>query len=63
MKRGSGFIIAFLAAAATFGSLMAFVGPQQSGWHHYGSRNGWRNHHHHGHCYRYDSRQAADSSR
>ncbi|HYG50306.1 MAG TPA: hypothetical protein VD905_05355 [Flavobacteriales bacterium] len=44
MKRGSRFLIGFAAAAVTFGTLMATLGPQKFGHcsHH------WR--HHHGHC-------------
>ena len=57
MKRGSLFLIAFLAAALTFGSLMAFVGPQNSGWNreHYGWHGGWH-HHHYDDEYRYENR-------
>ncbi len=39
MKRSSRFLIAFAAAAVTFGSLTAFIGPRH--WQHY----------RHGHCY------------
>lgn len=46
MKRGSLFMIAFLSAATCFASLMFFVGPERSGWNHYGHGN-WHHRHHH----------------
>lgn len=51
MKRGSGFLIAFIASTVTFGSLMAFAGPQRSGWNRYNHDyyGGWRHHHHYDH--------------
>lgn len=45
MKRATHFWIALATAAITFGSLMVFAGPQNSGWHHY--RHGWGGHRHH----------------
>jgi hypothetical protein len=44
MKRSSRFLIAFAAAALTFGSLAAFVGPRH-----------WRQQRH-GHCHAYADR-------
>jgi hypothetical protein len=51
MKRGTRFLTGFAAAALTFGSLMATLGPQRFGQHCYGK---WRGHHgyysHPDHC-------------
>lgn len=51
MKRGTRFLAGFAAAALTFGTLMATLGPQRFGKHCYGN---WRNHyecyHHYNSC-------------
>lgn len=45
MKKSSRFLIGFAAAALTFGSLMAFVGPQH--FAKYGNRHcGYHQYHH-----------------
>lgn len=59
MKRGSRFLIAFVAAVLTFGSLMTFVGLQHSGWHRYGYYGNWR--HYHYHHYYEDADRRSDS--
>jgi len=50
MKRSSRFLIAFAAAAVTFASLSAFVGPRHWGRHGYGhcyaDAGQWHKHHH-----------------
>ena len=48
MKRKSKFLIGFAAAAVTFGTLMAALGPQKFGAH--CSRH-WNQHHGCGHCH------------
>jgi hypothetical protein len=52
MKRGSRFLIGFAAAAVTFGTLMATLGPQKFGRHCHGYWNHCYGHNHCGHtCY------------
>ena len=67
MKRRPHFIVAFLATAITFGSLMAFVGPQNSGWNRdrYGWHGGWRHHYYDNYDrdYRYEHNNPADTNR
>ena len=42
MRRGSSFLIGLLAAAVTFGSLTAFIGPRHFGYRGYYSNYGYR---------------------
>ena len=44
MRRSSSILIGLVAAAATFGSLTAFVGPRHFGYRGYNSYNDYRDH-------------------
>ncbi|MCE3227241.1 MAG: hypothetical protein K0S32_1792 [Bacteroidetes bacterium] len=56
MKRGTRFLAGFAAAALTFGTLMATLGPQRFGRHCYG---GWRGHY--GHYQSHDCNASSQS--
>ncbi len=49
MKRSSKFITGALAAALTFGSLVATIGPKNWEYYRHGyHQHGWHHHHEHG---------------
>ncbi len=60
MKRRNRFLVGLAAAAITYGSLFAFVGPEywQNRYHHY---HGYHHGHHHG-CYSDEAPQSTPNA-